>query len=108
MARWTAFRQTRESGTVANQLDHYQLKKQAIFTANPEDLLYSVHVSQNITLRGHDESEDSNNKGNFCHYLSQGSNTFRSRYDNAPLNVKHTSKEIQNDLLDAAPKVKLF
>ena len=39
--------------------------------------------------------------------LKSESNTFRSRYDNAPLNAKYTSKEIQNDLLDAAAKVVL-
>ena len=112
MARWTAFRQTKQNGTVASQLDHHRLKK---IKENRQYLQQILKIAllcacQNIALRGHDESEDSNNKGNFLEILSllkSESNTFRSRYDNAPLNAKYTSKEIQNDLLDAAAKVVL-
>ena len=63
---------------------------------------------QNLALRGHDESENSENKGNFKEILgllASENLTLRHRLENAPSNAKYVSKEIQNDLLKAAAVV---
>ena len=65
---------------------------------------------QDLALRGHDESENSENKGNFKEILgllASENPTLRHQLENAPSNAKYVSKEIQNDLLKAAVAVVL-
>ena len=67
-------------------------------------------MQDNIPLRGHDETDESTNKGNYIEILElllslvpELSTQFRSLPDNA----KYTSKVVQNDLLKAATDVVL-
>ena len=63
---------------------------------------------QDLALRGHDESENSENKGNFREILAllaSESPTLKHQLESAPSNAKYISKEIQNDLLKAAAAI---
>ena len=54
------------------------------------------------SLRGHDESSTSLNKGNFCeilYVLSKHDPVLRKRLVNSPHNATDLSPEIQNELL---------
>ena len=65
---------------------------------------------QEIALRSHDESDKSDNKGTFREILSlllSENPSFQQQFDSAPSNTKYHSKEIQNDLLEAAAAVVL-
>ncbi|RWR86363.1 zinc finger MYM-type protein 1-like protein [Cinnamomum micranthum f. kanehirae] len=59
-----------------------------------------------LPFRGHDESEDSNNMGNFLELLqvigNQNEATKRVILENAPENLKLTSPKIQKDIVNAA------
>ena len=57
---------------------------------------------QEIGLRGHNESEDSLNRGNFLEILklvALHDNTVQDRLQQGPRNTMYTSPEIQNSLL---------
>lgn len=68
--------------------------------------LYSYFLRQVIAFRGHDESDDSNNKGNFLELLHWYSNrneeVKKVVLKNAPANLKLTSPDIQKDIVNAA------
>ncbi|RWR97035.1 zinc finger MYM-type protein 1-like protein [Cinnamomum micranthum f. kanehirae] len=63
-------------------------------------------LRQGLPFRGHDESEDSNNMGNFLELLqviaNQNEATKRVILENAPENLKLTSPKIQKDIVNAA------
>ena len=56
-----------------------------------------------IALRGHNESKDSLNRGNFLEIINWVSNEFDSRLDDhlntAPKNAQYTSPTIQNEVI---------
>ncbi|XP_068305055.1 uncharacterized protein [Pyrus communis] len=62
-------------------------------------------MKQGLSFRGHDESEDSNNKGNFLEllkFLADHNEGIKDVvFKNAPENLKLTSLEIQKDLVYA-------
>ncbi|KAF8411895.1 hypothetical protein HHK36_004453 [Tetracentron sinense] len=62
-------------------------------------------LRQGLTFRGHDESEDSNNKGNFLkllQFLSNHNESIRNVVlQNAPKNLKLTAPDIQKDIVSA-------
>lgn len=63
-----------------------------------------------IVLRGHDESDKSDNKGNFRDILLlllSEKHSLQHQFDGALSNAKYHSKGIQNDLLEAAAAVVL-
>ncbi|XP_039142002.1 LOW QUALITY PROTEIN: zinc finger MYM-type protein 1-like [Dioscorea cayenensis subsp. rotundata] len=63
-------------------------------------------LRQGLPFRGHDESEESNNQGNFLellHFLAKHNEAINSVVlKNAPSNLKLTAHDIQNDIISAA------
>ncbi|RWR76195.1 zinc finger MYM-type protein 1-like protein [Cinnamomum micranthum f. kanehirae] len=63
-------------------------------------------LRQGLPFRGHDESEDSNNMGNFLELLqvlaNQNKAIKRVVFENAPENLKLTSPKVQKDIVNAA------
>lgn len=60
---------------------------------------------QGLAFRGHDESEESYNRGNFLEILSFIANNneeFSNIIKNSPQNAKYTSPDIQKDIIHAA------
>lgn len=59
-----------------------------------------------MAFRGHDESDDSNNKGNFLElllwYSNRNEEVKKVVLKNAPANLKLTSPDIQKDIVNAA------
>ncbi|XP_047961983.1 zinc finger MYM-type protein 1-like [Salvia hispanica] len=62
-------------------------------------------ITQGMTFRGHDESEESLNQGNFLELLkviaSCSEEIFNVVLKNAPANLKLTSSDIQKDIVNA-------
>lgn len=57
-------------------------------------------VNQGITQRGHDESSDSLNKGNFLELIDlmvENDDFLKSKIDSLPLNAKYLSHDIQDE-----------
>ena len=112
MARWQAFTQVKMTGTVVEQLDR---ERSAVVASNRQFLTSIAKVAvlcarQCIALRGHNESDSSENKGNFLEILqlvAAESDDLRSRMESSPANAKYISKDTQNDLLKAAAAVVL-
>lgn len=72
MTRWAGFRQTKHTGSVADQLDS---PRRSTVLENRKYLKTMLKIAllcarQEIALRGHDESDKSDNKGNFREILS--------------------------------------
>ena len=107
IALWGAYKQVKAHGSIAEQLDS-QLS--AAIQSNRKFLKTIAQVAilcarQNIALRGHDEQETSQNKGNFLEILdllAAYSDEFKNRLSNSPRNCKYTSNHTQNDILLAA------
>ncbi|KAH7688620.1 Ribonuclease H-like protein [Dioscorea alata] len=63
-------------------------------------------LRQGLPFRGHDESEESNNQGNFLellHFLAEHNEAINSVVlKNAPSNLKLMAHDIQNDIISAA------
>ncbi|KAH7679324.1 Ribonuclease H-like protein [Dioscorea alata] len=63
-------------------------------------------LRQGIPFRGHDESEESNNQGNFLellHFFAEHNEAINSVVlKNAPSNLKLTAHDIQNDIISVA------
>ena len=60
-------------------------------------------AKQNIAFRGHDESEDSSNPGNFraiVEILSRHDQDLKRRMEVLPACVNYKSPEIQNELIE--------
>ena len=112
MAQWTAYRQTQVCGTVS---DHLNKERAAGIEANRKYLKSVTKVAllcdrQDIALRGHIETDMSENKGNFreiLHLVASESPELEHRLSNAPANAKYTSKDTQNELLKAVAEVVL-
>ena len=100
------------SDTVANQLLSQRAKTIA---SNCQYILILSKLAvllarQNIPFRGHDESRESDNKGNFVEILELLFSLipeFKHYFDSAPKNAKYVSKDIQNDLVAASTNVVL-
>ena len=112
MIQWASYKQSEISGTVANRLDK---ERMSTIQANRKYLKTIAKVAllcarQDLALRGHDETDRSENKGNFreiLELLASESSGFHQQYRTAPANAKYTSKDTQNDLLKAAAEIVL-
>ena len=67
MTKWTAYKQTEATSTVADQLVS---QRRATIAANRRYITFLAKIAvlcarQGISLRGHDETSTSSNKGNF-------------------------------------------
>ena len=112
MAKWMAYKQTKSSSTVADQLASHRASTVAanrmyISTLSQVAVLCA---RQGIPLRGHDESSTSSNKGNYVEILELIASVMPElgrQFRSLPNNAKYTSKVVQNDLLKAAADVVL-
>lgn len=105
MVSWQDFIKNKESGTsIANRLDAVRSK---LITKNRQYLRAILEVlltcsQQEIALRGHDESMNSLNRGNFLEILklvSRHNEIVKERLTCGPKNAVYTSPNIQNELL---------
>ena len=104
MVAWQQLKLNRErKTTLAHRMD--SLGEQALqlnrhyITIIAEVILLCAH--QDIALRGHDESDKSENPGNFKAILQLVANhddQFQQSYRNAPRNALYTSPDIQNQI----------
>ena len=64
--------------------------------------VFLLTATQNIAQRGHRESDDSNNRGNFLTILEEIAkhDPLIEKRMNACCNAKHTSHQIQNEVLE--------
>ena len=86
--------------------ESYDFREQKVFKNNVKNSP-AVCKTGNSTEGSCDKSD---NKGNFREILSlllSESSSLQRQFDNAPSNAKYHSKEIQNDLLEAAAAVVL-
>ena len=95
ISSWHEYKQNEERGTsVASRLDsarNEQIHRNRHYLRSVgEVILLCSHLE--IALQGHDESNDSLNKGNFCEIVKQ-------RLEQGPQNATYLSPEIQNMLL---------
>ena len=112
MTKWMAYKQTKSSTTVADQLTNQRASTTASNRAYISTLsqVAVLCVRQGIPLRGHDESSASNNKGNYVEILKLLASVMPElgrQFRLLPNNAKYTSKVVQNDLLKAAADVVL-
>ena len=104
MAKWMAYKQTKSSSTVADQLIS---QRASAVAANRMYISTLSQVAvlcarQGIALRGHDESSTSSNKGNYVEILELLTSVMPElgrQFRSLPNNAKYTSKVVQNDLL---------
>ena len=112
MANWMAYKQSKSTSTVADQLVS---QRATTIAANRMYISTIAQVvvlcaRQGIALRGHDESSTSSNKGNFIEIvelLASVMPELERKFRSLPNNAKYTSKVVQNDLLKAAADVVL-
>ena len=104
MVVWQQFKLNRErKTTLAHRMDSLgeqtlQINRHYIKTIAEVILLCA---RQDIALRGHDESDKSENPGNFkaiLHLIANHDDQFQLSYRNAPRNALYTSPDIQNQL----------
>ncbi|XP_060966501.1 uncharacterized protein LOC115713294 [Cannabis sativa] len=90
------------------QIEHILLKKEnkdqknyhVRLTASVESIRFFLR--QGLALRSHDESEDSNNQGNFLELLKfLADHNEEVALKNAPENLRLTSPKIQKDIVNA-------
>ena len=105
MVSWQEYKRNKESGTsVANRLDaarSYSIKKNRHYLKTILEVLL-VCSYQEIALRGHDESKNSSNRGNFIEILkliSSHDEIVKEKLTSGPRNAVYTSPIIQNELL---------
>jgi hypothetical protein len=101
-------------GTVLEQLD--PMHGNAFFVEKNRDVLKVIlHVilfcaKQDIALRGHRETIEDSNRGNFLELLQlimEHSPDIKDKIQGLPANARMTSPETQNDLLEAAASLLL-
>ena len=84
--------------------DKTQSKYRALLTATIDCIRFLL--KQRLAFRGHDESKDSSNQGNFLellHFLADhNENIDAVTFENAPRNLQLTSNEIQKDIVSCA------
>lgn len=105
----SAFLRTKLTGTVLQQ----QLGYHASLVRENREYVKSVAkvavmcARQNIALRGHDETHESANKGNFLEIvdlLTQESKEFRERRERAAGNCTYLTSDSQNALIEAGAR----
>ena len=97
MTRWAGFRQTKRTGPstpvgFSQESDNCTKQKTMLEIA-------LLCARQDVALRGHDESDKSDNKGNFREILFLlvfENASLKQQIDTAPSNAKY-SKQSQND-----------
>ena len=107
---WEQFKSTLNTGSVAEQLgsnraQQIQRNRHYIKTVAEVLLLCS---KQEIAFRGHDESSESHNKGNFKEILSlvaKHDPVVAERLFHGPRNAVYTSPKMQNDIINIMARI---
>lgn len=106
MLAWEESKRNASHGTsIAHRLETSRLQQiqsnRHYLSSIVQALLFCAH--QEIALRGHDESENSANRGNFLellHLLAKHDSVVMERLRGGPRNATYTSPEVQNLLLN--------
>ncbi|XP_011403267.1 PREDICTED: zinc finger MYM-type protein 1-like [Amphimedon queenslandica] len=104
MVAWEQFKTTHDRGSVAEQLGSNraeQIRKNKHYIKSIAEILL-LCSKQEISFRGHDETESSLNKGNFLeilNLLSKHDPAVNERLSHGPRNAKYTSHMIQNNII---------
>ena len=102
---WEQFNTTSKTGSVAEQLGSHraeQIKKNRHYIKTVAEVLL-IYSRQEIFFRGHDESSESLNKGNFKEILSlvaKHDPVVAELFFHGPRNALYTSPKIQNDIIN--------
>ena len=102
---WEQFRATSKTGSVAEQLGSNraeQIKKNRHYIKTIAEVLL-LCCRQEISFRGHDESSESLNKGNFKEILSlvaKHDPVVAEKFFHGPRNTLYTSPRIQNNIIN--------
>lgn len=107
---WVSFRIAEKRGSVVEQVVSHKV---TVTAEHREYVKYLAKIAlfcarQNVGLRGHDESDDSPNRGNFLELLdliATLSSEFARLREKTPNSAQYTSPPYQNALLEAAAKV---
>ncbi|CAL1672726.1 unnamed protein product [Lasius platythorax] len=107
---WDSFKIAEKRGSVAEQVVSHKV---TVTAEHREYVKYLAKIAlfcarQNMGLRGHDESDDSPNRGNFLELLeliATLSSEFARVREKIPNSAQYTSPPYQNALLEAAAKV---
>ena len=104
---WEEYKLNLQHGTTINQsLDKIGMnviKENRHYIKTISEIIL-LCARQDLALRGHDETEESLNPGNFrslLTFISNHDQIVRKRIKEGPQNSKYTSPEIQNELLGA-------
>ena len=98
MTKWTAYKQTKATSTVADQLSQRAATIAAkIYYNSSKNSCFYACAQQGIVLRGHDETSTSSNKGNFVEILELLASLIPELQCQLQIML-----DIQNDLLKAA------
>jgi len=106
VTRWNEDKSSKTNGSVVSQLSNAHraaVAKNWQYAEKLTELLLFL-TRQGLALRGHDESQESNNRGNFlelCELFGKYDQNFADRIQKS-LNM--TSHEIQDDLIKIAAK----
>ena len=104
LVAWEQFKTTQDRGSVAEQLGSnraQQIRKNRHYIKSIAEILL-LCSKQEISFRGHDESENSLNKGNFLEILgllAKHDPIVDDRLLHGPKNAKYTSHMIQNNII---------
>lgn len=111
LASWNSYMINNEKGTsVANQL---QNSRHELVIGNQHYIkslcrIIVLCVKQDLPLRGHRESDDSPNQGNFLEILkllAEHDQLIKEKLQSLPSNASHKTPEIQNTLLQVMGKL---
>lgn len=106
MQKWINFKSSQQHGNIHQKLDS-QHKQQVLDNRDYVKTLLNIVITaakSNMAFRGHDESENSLNKGIFLEIfdlLKRESEKFQKLVKKIPNNAKYTSGVSQNSLLQA-------
>ena len=105
MIAWEQFKSTATTGSVAEQLGSNraeQIKKNRHYIKTVAEVQL-LCCKQELSLRGHDESSESLNKGNFKEILAlvaKHDPVVADRLIHGPKNAIYTSPKVQNDVIN--------
>ncbi|KAL4135611.1 hypothetical protein QTP88_007209 [Uroleucon formosanum] len=107
MVKWSAYQKTKETGSVYSQISSQHslmVKNNRMYMKMLVDIVLFLSC-QGIGFRGHDETKDSLNQGNFkdlCKLLEKSNEEFRKKFN---LKTNYTSHIIQDGLINICADV---
>ncbi|KAL4154146.1 hypothetical protein QTP88_001979 [Uroleucon formosanum] len=107
MVKWSAYQKTKETGSVYSQISSQHslmVKNNRMYMKMLVDIVLFLSC-QGIGFRGHDETKDSLNQGNFkelCKLLEKSNEEFGKKFN---LKTNYTSHIIQDELINICADV---